>query len=354
MNAKPDDRAEPSAPRHARDVMTTRVISVGPDISTRDVAKVLLENRISAVPVVDVDGVPIGMLSEGDIIGRPPDDRLARTDWWLGLVAGAQPLDDDFQARLQAKDRTARDVMSAPLVSVSEDTDIGEIARLFAIHYIKRVPVVRDGRVVGIVSRADLLHAVAAMQPHAAAQDKSQQHGGLRSLFGEYKHPAWEVALAANPPAMPAALPSKPDDSGIAARDFRDLAGDFHRGEKQHHDESRRMAAQERSRRATELIDVHVFDAGWRQMLQNARAAAESGKTEYMLLRFPNQLCIDSGRAIANAEIGWARTLRGEAAELYLRWERELKPQGFSLYARVLEFPDGKPGDIGLFLAWGE
>ena len=180
--------------------MTTKVISVGPDQSTRDVAKVLLENRISAVPVVDANGVPIGMVSEGDIIGRPPDDRLARTDWWLALVAGAQPLDDDFQARLQAKDRTARDVMSAPLVSVSEDTDIGEIARLFAIHHIKRVPVVRDGRVVGIVSRADLLHAVAAMQPRAAAQDRSQQHGGLRSLFGEYKRPAWEIAFVAPSP----------------------------------------------------------------------------------------------------------------------------------------------------------
>ena len=89
-------------------------------------------------------------------------------------------------------------------------------------------------------------------------------------------------------------------------------------------------------------------------MLQNARAAAESGKAEYMLLRFPNQLCIDSGRAITNAESGWPGTLRGEAAELYLRWERELKPQGFSLYACVLEFPDGKPGDIGLFLTWSE
>jgi len=333
--------------------MTTKVISVSPEQSTRDIAKVLLENRISAVPVANADGVPIGMVSEGDIIGRPPDDRVARIDWWLRLVTGAQPLDDDLQARLQAKDRTAGDVMSAPLVTVSEDTDIGQIARLFAIHHIKRVPVVRDGRIVGIVSRADLLHAVAALQPHAAGQDKSQKHGVLLSLFGEYKPPAWEVALAAAPSAATATPPAKSDDARIAAQHFRDLVGGFHRGTMQYHDESRRVAAQERSRRAAELIDVHIFDAGWRQMLQNARVAAESGKTEHMLLRFPNELCIDGGRAIVNAESHWPGTLRGEPAELFLLWERELKPQGFSVSARVLEFPDGKPGDIGLFLVWG-
>ena len=73
-----------------------------------------------------------------------------------------------------------------------------------------------------------------------------------------------------------------------------------------------------------------------------------------MLLRFANQLCIDGGRAINVAEPDWPATLRGEAAEIYLRWERDLKHNGFSLSARVLEFPDGKPGDIGLFLGWGK
>ena len=354
MNATQEDRQAKPGPMYARDVMTTNVISVSLEQSTRDIAEVLLKNRISAVPVINAAGVPIGMVSEGDIIGRPPDDRVARIDWWLRLVTGAQPLDDNFQARLQAKDRTAGDVMSAPLVTVSEDTDIGQIARLFAIHHIKRVPVVRDGRIVGIVSRADLLHAVAAMQPPAAAKDKPQQHGGLRRLLGEYKIPAWELALAAKPAATPAASPAKPDDARIAAQHFRGLVDDFHKGEMQHHDESRRVAAQERSRRATELIDAHIFDAGWRQMLQDARAAAEKGELEHMLLQFPNQLCIDGGRAINNAENNWPGTLRGEPAEVYLRWERELKPQGFSFSARTVEFPDGKPGDIGLFLLWGE
>ena len=75
---------------------------------------------------------------------------------------------------------------------------------------------------------------------------------------------------------------------------------------------------------------------------------------ECLLLRFPNELCTDGGRAIDVMEEAWPATLRGEAAELYLRWERELKPRGFRLAARVLEYPGGMPGDIGLFLVWGE
>jgi hypothetical protein len=89
-------------------------------------------------------------------------------------------------------------------------------------------------------------------------------------------------------------------------------------------------------------------------MLHNARQAAESGFKELILLRFPSQLCSDGGRAINAAEHDWPATLRGEAAELYLRWERELKPNGFRLAARVLDFPGGMPGDIGLFLLWGD
>ena len=73
-----------------------------------------------------------------------------------------------------------------------------------------------------------------------------------------------------------------------------------------------------------------------------------------MLLRFPSQLSSDGGRAINVMEPRWPGTLRGEAAEIYLRWERDLKPHGFHLTARVLDFPGGIPGDIGLFLVWGE
>jgi CBS domain-containing protein len=335
------------APRQAHEVMTAEVITVRPDTPTADIARLLLDHAISAVPVVTDDGVPIGMVSEGDLLGRPDQERLARRDWWLALVTGAQPLDDDFRARVNAAGRTARDVMAAPLVTVTETTGLGEVARLLAIHHIKRVPVLHEGRIVGIVSRADVLRAVALAQQHAASPGKPHR-GFLSGLFGEYHLPAWETAAAA--PLSPEK--PKPARTGLGAGDFRQLVEDFHAGEVQHRDEARRTAAQQRRQRATALIDAHVFDDQWRGILHHAREAAESGQTECMILRFPTQLCIDGGRAINVAETDWPATLRGEPAEIYLRWERALKPRGFSMSARVLEFPGGKPGDIGLFLTW--
>jgi hypothetical protein len=77
------------------------------------------------------------------------------------------------------------------------------------------------------------------------------------------------------------------------------------------------------------------------------------GEKEAMLLRLPSHLCSDGGRAVNAPRADWPKTLRGEAAEIYLRWERDLKPHGFGISARVLEFPGGMPGDIGLFLVWG-
>ena len=146
----------------ARDVMTSTVVSVSPDMPTREVAKLLLDNGISAVPVVDEAGAPIGMVSEGDLIGRGASEREARRDWWLEMLAEGTQLSPTFLAAVRT---TVRQVMIAPVVTVGEDALIDEVARLLEAHRIKRVPVVRDGRLVGIVSRADLLRALAAPRP---------------------------------------------------------------------------------------------------------------------------------------------------------------------------------------------
>ena len=149
----------------AQDVMTTTVVSVGPGQGTREVARILRDKGISAVPVVDDDGRPLGMVSEGDLIGRDEGDREARRDWWLNLLAEGEPLHPDFLNSLRLPDRLARDVMVRPVITVGEQTNVGEIARLLIAHRIKRVPVVRDGRIVGIVSRADLVQALATEEP---------------------------------------------------------------------------------------------------------------------------------------------------------------------------------------------
>ena len=136
--------------------------------------------------------------------------------------------------------------------------------------------------------------------------------------------------------------------------DFRALVADFAHHQAQHEDVERRALAEQRRQQAKELIERHISDEKWRILLHQARLAAEHGEQEFLLLRFPGQLCADGGRAVNAPDPHWPQTLRGEAAEMYLRWERDLKPRGFRLAARIVDFPGGMPGDIGLFLIWGE
>jgi CBS domain-containing protein len=330
----------------ARDVMTTNVVSVPPDMAAKEIAKLLLEKAISAVPVVDESGAPVGMVSEGDLIGRDESDRQAGRDWWLALLAEGET----FNAELLADtEQMARDIMSGPVVTVGEETDVGEIARILAAYRIKRVPVLREGRIVGIVSRADLLRALAAEPPPPATTPTA-------GLFASAIAGLEERFLHWNPPEPAAtALPAqRPTSDRLAIADFHRLVTDFERKEAKHREEVRRVAAIQHRHRVAELIDQHISDEGWRDLLHRAREAAEHGQREFMLLRFPSQLCSDGGRAINVPDPGWPAALRGAPAELYLRWERELKPAGFHLAARVLEFSGGKIGDIGLFLVWGQ
>ena len=95
-------------------------------------------------------------------MARNEADREARRDWWLTLLAEGEALNANFLGSLRTLEQCAHDVMTAPVVSVVEDTELAEIGSLLITHRIKRVPVLRDGRIVGIVSRADLLRTIAA------------------------------------------------------------------------------------------------------------------------------------------------------------------------------------------------
>jgi CBS-domain-containing membrane protein len=149
----------------ARDIMTTDVVTVAPDATVERIAALLLKHRISAVPVAQ-DRAVIGIVSEGDLMHRPESDSEHTRSWWLRLLTSAET-----QARDYAKShgRRAVDVMTRHVVSVTEDTPVGNIASLLERQRIKRVPVMREGRIVGIVSRADLLRALAASGPKQLA-----------------------------------------------------------------------------------------------------------------------------------------------------------------------------------------
>ena len=162
---------------YARDVMTTDVISVGPETTIGEIAALLLQHRISAVPVID-DGNIVGIVSEGDLMRRPETDTVAASSPWLSLLTGPGVAPDRFS---KAHGTTAREVMTRNVVTVTPETPLDEVAGVLESKRIKRVPVVEDGRLVGILSRANLLHVVpCALEKRSGATPgpvKSESHG---------------------------------------------------------------------------------------------------------------------------------------------------------------------------------
>ena len=143
----------------ARDVMVSPVISVKPSCTVKEVAKTLLERRISAVPVVDDSGKLAGIVSEGDLMHRAEIGTQRRHSWWLRVLTGDDALAAEYT---KAHARTVADVMTRDVITASPDTPLHEIAALLERHSIKRVPIVKDSELVGIVSRANLLQALAS------------------------------------------------------------------------------------------------------------------------------------------------------------------------------------------------
>jgi CBS domain-containing protein len=142
----------------ARDVMTTEVVSVGPETTVAEIASLLIQRRISAVPVLE-GGRLVGIVSEGDLMRRPETDTDPGSSPWLSLFAGPGVAPDRFS---KAHGMSAREVMTRDVVTVAPDTPLDEIAKLLESRRIKRVPVVEGSRLVGIVSRANLLHGLIA------------------------------------------------------------------------------------------------------------------------------------------------------------------------------------------------
>ena len=165
----------------AKDIMTTSVISVPQDGKIEDAVRLMLDHHVSALPVVDADGALKGVVSEGDLMRRVRDTDGPRRSWWLEVLGGSGNSAQDF---VKLNSRHVADVMTRDVVSVEEDTTVAEIARLLEKHRIKRVPVLRAGRVVGIVSRANLLHALSAL-PDGTLQERTEDDRVLRLKIDE-------------------------------------------------------------------------------------------------------------------------------------------------------------------------
>lgn len=142
----------------AKHVMVTPVKTAKADMTVRDVAQILSDNRISALPVVDNDGAVIGIISEGDLIHRAEIGTQRRRSWWLSLLTSNVQLAEEY-AKTNA--RKIGDLMTHSVVTVDPETQLSDIATIFERRNIKRVPVVEHNHLIGIVTRGNLVQAIA-------------------------------------------------------------------------------------------------------------------------------------------------------------------------------------------------
>jgi CBS domain-containing protein len=148
----------------ALDVMVRNVVTVKPDDQVTEAIKLLAEHDVSALPVVDEGNNVVGIISEADLLRRQEIGTEKHRPWWLEAVTPASTLAGEFA---KSHGQRVAEVMSTDIVSAAEDTPLGEIATMLERHRIKRVPVLRGGKLVGIVSRSNLIQALASSRAPA-------------------------------------------------------------------------------------------------------------------------------------------------------------------------------------------
>jgi CBS domain-containing protein len=164
----------------AMDVMVRDVVTASPDEDVDQVVELLAKHDASTLPVVDADGNVVGMIGDLDLMRRPEIGTEKHHPWWMEAMTPASKLAGEF-----AKSHGRR--VSTQVISASEDTPLGDIANLLEKHRIKRVPILRDGKLVGMVSRSNLIQALASShgRPHDAAESDRDIRSILLTHLGE-------------------------------------------------------------------------------------------------------------------------------------------------------------------------
>lgn len=177
---------------HVRDIMTSPVVTVAPDTPLKTVAELLVEHRISAVPVVDSTGALVGIISEGDLIHRQETRTQRRHSWWLNLFGSDELRALEF---VKSHGRFAREVMSRHVLTVDAWATLSALARLFDKGGVKRLPVMADGKLAGIVSRLDLVRALARATSNEDAAASRPDAEIQLDLEAAVKNESWASAL---------------------------------------------------------------------------------------------------------------------------------------------------------------
>jgi CBS domain-containing protein len=173
----------------ALDVMVRDVVTVKPDDPVADAVRLLADHDVSALPVVDNNENVVGVISEADLLHREEIGTEKHRPWWLEAVTPASTLACEFA---KSHGRRVEEVMSTDVVSAAEDTPLGEIATILERHRIKRVPILRSGKLVGIVSRSNLIQAPASSRAPAGGGSGVDADRKIRSeLLDRLGHQDW-------------------------------------------------------------------------------------------------------------------------------------------------------------------
>jgi len=167
----------------ARDVMTTNVVSVTPDCPISEMAKRMQQYRISGLPVINAGGALVGIVTEGDCLHRTETNTEVKRSGWRSLLTSSETLAQEY---IRSHARKVGEVMTPDPITVSEDTELDEVIHLMEKNQVKRLPVVKGGTVVGIVSRANIVQALSGLvrgsaplrQDDIAIRDKVQTEMG--------------------------------------------------------------------------------------------------------------------------------------------------------------------------------
>ena len=167
----------------AHQIMTRSVVTVGPDATILEAANTMLQHHVSGLPVVDAAGKLIGIVSEGDFIRRGEIGTQKKRSRWLSFLMGA-----DATQYVREHGRKVSEVMTHDPLTIAEDATLEDIVNAMEANGIKRMPVLRDGKLVGIVSRANLLHAVASLAREIPDPTADDDHVRSRIIQALEKH----------------------------------------------------------------------------------------------------------------------------------------------------------------------
>jgi CBS-domain-containing membrane protein len=145
----------------AADLMTSPAVTAQPEASLAEIADLMVSKNISAIPVCKADGTIAGIISEADVVRPFRESARRKRERWLAFFAEGEPLSPDFLDYMRQETKSAADLMAPHVITAGKDATVAQLAELMVAHGVKRIPIVDGGKLIGIVSRSDLLRAIA-------------------------------------------------------------------------------------------------------------------------------------------------------------------------------------------------